>query len=147
MKNLVSEIDQADRLGKLSKYITYEECLELPYLSVAPYMLPYNNVLMSTCSQAVMKEAMRMHPAVGFPLERYVPAEGAEICGHRLPAGTNVSVSAPVLHVNGDIFGEDAAKFRPERWLEAPPAKLKMMDRSFLAVSHGKRALGVQNAC
>lgn len=46
MKNLVSEIDQADRLGKLSKYITYEECLELPYLSVTPYMLLYNNVLM-----------------------------------------------------------------------------------------------------
>lgn len=82
-----------------------------------------------------MKEAMRMHPAVGFPLERYVPPEGAEICGYLLPAGTNVSISAPVIHMNQDIFGNDAAEYRPERWLEASPERLREMDRCFLAVS------------
>jgi cytochrome P450 len=30
--------------------------------------------------QAVMKEALRMHPATGLPLERVVPAGGASIC-------------------------------------------------------------------
>ncbi|KAL6411019.1 pisatin demethylase cytochrome P450 [Ilyonectria robusta] len=80
-----------------------------------------------------MKEAMRIHPAVGFPLERYVPSGGAEICGHKLPAGTNVSISAPVIHLNKDVFGEDAIEFRPERWLEASPEQLRIMDRSFLA--------------
>jgi len=29
---VMREIDEADRLGKLSESITYEECLDLPYL-------------------------------------------------------------------------------------------------------------------
>ncbi|KAL2859238.1 cytochrome P450 [Aspergillus pseudodeflectus] len=115
------EIDEADQHGRLSKFITYEECLKLPYL------------------QATMKEAMRLHPGVGFPLERYVPPSGAEICGHRLPGGTNVSISAPVIHQIKDIYGEDADCFRPERWLEASPEALKAMDRYFLSFGHGAR--------
>lgn len=83
-----------------------------------------------------MKEAMRLHPGVGFPLERFVPPEGAEICGRRLAGGTNVSISAPVIHHLTDIYGEDADSFRPERWLEASPEALKAMDRYFLAVSY-----------
>ncbi|GKZ18421.1 hypothetical protein AbraCBS73388_000991 [Aspergillus brasiliensis] len=120
---LQREIDEADRQGLLSKFITYEECLKLPYL------------------QATMKEAMRLHPGVGFPLERYVPPPGAEICGHRLPGGTNVSISAPVIHQLQDIYGEDADSFRPERWLEASPEALKAMDRYFLSVSQVIAAL------
>ncbi|KAF4439012.1 pisatin demethylase cytochrome P450 [Fusarium acutatum] len=89
--------------------------------------------------QAILKEAMRMHPAVGFPLERYVPEEGAEICGYSLPAGTNISTSAPLMHMNKDVFGDDAQIFRPERWLEASPAQLSLMDRTFIAFGHGSR--------
>jgi cytochrome P450 len=81
-----------------------------------------------------MKEAMRLHPGVGFPLERFVPDGGATICGVYLPAGTNVSVSAPVVHVNKDVWGEDADEFRPERWMEADADRIKIMDRNFLAV-------------
>ena len=77
---------------------------------------------------------MRMHPGVGFPLERYVPPEGAVICGAHLPGGTNVSMSAPTVHYDKSIFGVDAHEFRPERWLEAAPEQLKKMDRGFLAV-------------
>ncbi|KAL2835369.1 cytochrome P450 [Aspergillus pseudoustus] len=116
-----NEIDEADRENRLSKFVTYEECLKLPYL------------------QAIMKEAMRLHPGVGFPLERYTPSEGAEICGHTLQGGTNVSISAPVIHYNQEIYGKDADLFRPERWQEAPPEVLKAMDRYFLAFGHGTR--------
>lgn len=83
-----------------------------------------------------MKEAMRLHPGVGFPLERFVPPEGAEICGRTLPGGTNVSITAPVIHHNKEIYGQDANIFRPERWLEASSEELKAMDRYFFAVSH-----------
>lgn len=31
-RKLQEEIDNADKAGKLSKYVTYAECLELPYL-------------------------------------------------------------------------------------------------------------------
>lgn len=75
-----------------------------------------------------------MHPGVGFPLERYVPHEGATICDIDIPAGTIVSMSANVIHMDKEVFGEDADQFRPERWLDVSSEQLKLMDRSFLAV-------------
>lgn len=81
-----------------------------------------------------MKEAMRMHPGVAFPLERLVPENGAMLLGHHLPARTNVSMSAPVIHYDKDIFGPDAHEFRPERWLESDAERIKIMDRGLLTV-------------
>ena len=75
-----------------------------------------------------------MHPGVAFPLERYIPPEGATICDNELPGGTNVSVNLAVIHMDKVVFGEDADHFRPERWIEASLEQLKLMDRSFLAV-------------
>jgi cytochrome P450 len=82
-----------------------------------------------------MKEATRLHPGVGFPLERYVPPEGATLCGHLLAPGTNVSMMAPVVQIDPEVFGEDSQEFRPERWLESDPEQLKLMERSMLVVS------------
>jgi hypothetical protein len=48
---------------------------------------------LTTYSQAVIKEAMRLHPGVGVPLECVVPEGGAEICGSFLPAGTEVDIT------------------------------------------------------
>ncbi|KAF5636266.1 pisatin demethylase cytochrome P450 [Fusarium tjaetaba] len=121
LKKLQREIDEADGAGHLSEYVTYQESLKLPYF------------------QATLKEAMRIHPAVGFPLERYVPEGGAEVCGYSLPAGTNISTSAPLMHMDKGVFGHDARIFRPERWLEASPEQLSLMDRTFIAFGHGSR--------
>lgn len=79
---------------------------------------------------------MRIQPAVGFPLERYVPEEGAEICGYNLPAGTNISTSAPLMHMNKDVFGNDTQISQPERWLEASPEQLSLMNGTFIVVRH-----------
>ena len=84
--------------------------------------------------QAIMKEAMRVHPGVAFPLERIVPAGGTTLVGNYLPAGTIVSMSAPVIHCDTNIFGGDAQEFRPERWLESAPEQIKIMDRGLLTV-------------
>lgn len=81
-----------------------------------------------------MKEAMRLHPGVAFPLERYIPTGGAIICGQWLPEGTNVSVNATVIHMDKNVYGEDADQFRPERWIDVTQDKLKIMNRSFIAV-------------
>lgn len=81
-----------------------------------------------------MKEAMRMHPSVGYPMERYVPAGGVTIAGKYLPAGTIVSMAAPVIHFDTSIYGTDAHVFRPERWLESEPERIKLMDRNLLTV-------------
>ena len=82
-----------------------------------------------------MKEAMRCHPGVSMPLERLVPESGAEFCGVRLPAGTVVGVNPVVIHHDKSIYGKDAADFKPERWTESDPERVKIMDRHLLTVS------------
>ncbi|KAK5047136.1 hypothetical protein LTR84_007079 [Exophiala bonariae] len=116
------EFDTSAAAGSLSDNCTLEEVLKLPYL------------------QAVIKEAMRLHPGVGFPLERYVLPAGATICGVKLPAGTIVSMSASVVQLDEKVFGADAAEFRPERWLDGEQEQIKLMDRSLLVFGHGARS-------
>ncbi|KAI8649573.1 hypothetical protein NCS55_01457400 [Fusarium keratoplasticum] len=120
-KTLQNEIDEADRAGKLSPIITFSESLELEYL------------------QACIKEALRMHPAVSYPLERVVPPDGVRLCGEYLSGGTIVGVNAAVIHRDRDIFGQDADTFRPERWLHSSEERIKLMDRHNLAFGAGAR--------
>lgn len=112
----IEEIGDAERSGLIGEHVSYEQCLKMPYL------------------QAVIKEALRIHPGIGYPLERYVPDGGANICGVDLPAGTVVGVNPHVIHRDRDIYGSDADEFRPERWMDVDPEHLKLMERSFLAV-------------
>ncbi|KAL0253318.1 hypothetical protein SLS55_010291 [Diplodia seriata] len=58
--------------------------------------------------QACMKEAMRMHPGVSFPLERVVQEGGAELCGHYMPLGTIVGTNAAVVHRDRAVFGVES---------------------------------------
>lgn len=76
-----------------------------------------------------------MHPSLCFPLERVTPPEGATVCGYNLPGGVIIGMQAPIINRNKDIFGDDADVFRPERWLESDPERLKIMDRTFFTVS------------
>jgi cytochrome P450 len=66
---LVDEIDSKKKQGKLSMVVTLDEANGMPYL------------------QAVMQEALRMHPAVGMSLPRLTPQPGIVIGGHKIPAG------------------------------------------------------------
>jgi cytochrome P450 len=65
----------------------------------------------------VLKEALHLHPGVAYSLELHVPLEGTLIFGVNLSGGTNVSMSAPVVHMDYTVFGDDAGDFRPERWV------------------------------
>lgn len=82
-----------------------------------------------------MKEAMRCCPGVSFPLERLVPEGGTELCGFHLRAGTIVGMNAAVIHRDKSIYGEDADKFNPERWLGSDEQRIKEMDRHLMTVS------------
>ncbi|KIW13441.1 hypothetical protein PV08_08629 [Exophiala spinifera] len=119
--NLVDEILAFDDRGELSEFVTYAEAQRMPYF------------------QACMREALRMHPAVGQLLERIVPAEGATVSGHFLPGGTIVGMNPWVAARDKSVYGVDADIFRPERWLEASEATLKLMDRNWLAFGAGAR--------
>ena len=97
--------------------------------------------------QACMKEAMRMHPAVGMLLERLVPPEGAELGGLWLPGGTVVGANPWVVARDKAVYGDDVDHFRPERWIEADHDRYKLMDRNFLAVSQGLSSSSLLVSC
>jgi hypothetical protein len=78
---------------------------------------------------------MRLHPGVGFPLEHIVPEGGLTVGNIHLPGGTIVGMNAWVIHRDKNVYGEDADIFRPERWIETEPGRLRMMEKCFLSVS------------
>jgi hypothetical protein len=99
-QRLQQEIDTATAEGKVSDPVTFKEAQELPYL------------------QAVIKEALRIHPATGLPMQRIVPPEGTTIAGRFIPGHSTVGINAWVAHRNKEVYGQDADDWRPERWLE-----------------------------
>ena len=124
-QKLTDEIDTAIWCGTLEDrpkgLITWAESQKLPYLD------------------ACIKEAFRLHPAVGLSLERVVPPEGAHICGESISGGTIVGCSAWVIHRRPEIFGSDVDVYRPERWLEASQESRKEMEGCMFQFGMGAR--------
>lgn len=121
LDKLRKEIASAVGEGRLSSPPVFKEAHELPYL------------------QAVIQESLRMYPPIGLPLQRKVPAGGKEICGHFFPAGTVVGANVLALHRNHSIWGEDAYRFRPERWLEADKETHAVFERNWAPFGLGTR--------
>jgi cytochrome P450 len=67
LQRLREEIKDCEAHGVISNPIKFSEAKEMPYL------------------QAVLKEALRMHPATGLSLGRIVPPEGANLAGQYFP--------------------------------------------------------------
>jgi cytochrome P450 len=108
-KQLQKEVDDFYKNNISSGEITYQQCLSLPYL------------------QAVVKESGRMYPSIVYQIPRYVPAEGIKITGYDIPPGTAAGISAMAMNRSKEIFGSDANRFRPERWLKNE-LRAKQMD-------------------
>ncbi|KAL4908288.1 hypothetical protein BDW74DRAFT_99249 [Aspergillus multicolor] len=89
--------------------------------------------------QAVLKEALRVHPGTGFPMFRVVPEGGQMLAGQFFPEGTNVGINSWVLHYDTSIYGPDASDFRPERWLDAEKEQLKAMEQNYMPFGMGVR--------
>ena len=124
-QSLMQELDDATNVGLIKtrpcQSMTWAEAQHLPYLD------------------AVIKEAFRLHPAPGLPLERVVPVGGAEICGEVIPGGTIVGCNPWVIHRRPEIFGKDVEAFRPERWIEADKEHRKRMEGCMLQFGMGAR--------
>jgi cytochrome P450 len=111
--------------------VKYNDAIKLPYLD------------------AVIKEANRIHAGVGLLLERIVPESGLTLSdGTFFPPGTIVGINPWVSHRNKRIYGEDAASFRPERWLRYEDegeteaefeVRLSAMKKADLTFGAGKR--------
>ncbi|KAK7966958.1 uncharacterized protein PG986_001235 [Apiospora aurea] len=94
--------------------------------------------------QAVIKESMRIHAPVTNASPKRVPDGGDTVVidGRPIfiPGGTNISYAVWTHRLNRRIFGEDAASFRPERWLqEKDEERLADMNRVHeLGFGHGR---------
>ena len=122
MEELMDELHTARADGKLTMPLpTWQECQALPYLN------------------AVIKEALRLNPALALPMERVVPETGLQIDTAFLPAGTIVGINPWILHRDKRIFGDDAEEWQPARWLCADVEKIKYMDHHLLSFGAGKR--------
>ena len=122
LEKLYEELDTAYKSGDLSlPYVTLAETQSLPYL------------------EAVIKEALRIHPALALPLERVTPEGGIHIHNTYIPAGTIVGINPYVLHRDTRIFGSDADVWNPSRWLNDEEKETKKMEHSLLTFGAGKR--------
>lgn len=89
--------------------------------------------------QAVIKEGLRIWPPVAGLSNKEVPPQGDTFKGVHLPGGTNIGYCAWGVFRRREIWGDDASEFRPERWLETEPERLKKMESTLeLIFSHGR---------
>lgn len=77
----------------------------------------YDDVARLPYTMAVIAETMRLRPPA-WMLEREV-LEPITIGGFTAPVGTTVLMSPWILHHDPRSWGADAAKFRPDRWINA----------------------------
>lgn len=82
---------------------------------------------------------MRIWPSVAFPYQRRTPPEGIEIASQWIPGSVLVGSNAFVIHRDKSVFGQDAAEFRPERWLESSPEQISLMNRHMIQFGAGSR--------
>ncbi|KAI0123923.1 cytochrome P450 [Xylariales sp. AK1849] len=94
---LRKEVDQAVENGILSDFSSYSEVVQLPLL------------------KAAIKEALRLHPGVGFTVPRFVDQSGIELSGMHIPPGWKVGVNAAVVGRDEGVYGPDADTLCPER--------------------------------
>ena len=117
-EKLTAEIDAAVADGKLSTPVAYAEAIKLPYL------------------KACINEGMRLHPSVGLTMPRHVPAGGSTISGFYLPEGSRVGINGAVVHYDKDVFGPDADRFNPDRWIKGDSVR---MDKAMVPFGAGPR--------
>lgn len=129
LQKVREEIEVAARNGYVSTpRIKFKEVQSLPYF------------------QAFLKEAMRMHGAVGLPMWRVIPIGGLEINGQYFPAGSVVGVNPWVSHFDEEVF-LNPTEFRPERWIDSDEEKMRVMNETWMPVSHiPPRIIGLENS-
>ncbi|KAK5042882.1 hypothetical protein LTR84_012415 [Exophiala bonariae] len=124
LSKLRKEIGDLAADGRISDPVTFSEAQNMPYL------------------QAVIMEALRIHPAVGYLLPRRVNKEGLLLAGTYFPEGTEVGVNAWALHHNPRFCGPDYQEFKPERWFNQEYQRNLHLASSFAFGAGSRLCLG-----
>ncbi|GMT20003.1 hypothetical protein PFISCL1PPCAC_11300, partial [Pristionchus fissidentatus] len=95
MKKCQEEIDECCQEDSIS----YEDLNKLKYI------------------EATCKETLRLEPFGSISNSRTC-MNSTTVCGIDIEKDTWIEVDAYTLHIDKEIWGEDADEFRPERWLE-----------------------------
>lgn len=85
---------------------------------------PFSDLIQPPYFNAVINEGFRLSHGVISRLTRIAPDEDLEVAGYVLPAGTPISMSSWLLHLNPDLF-PSPNDFWPERWFEPGADRLK----------------------
>lgn len=84
---------------------------------------------------AVCNEVLRLHPPAG--LTKRVAVRDTFILGQRVPKGTDVMIVMRSINHSKELWGEDARKFKPERWLQSASGGAEN-NYAFMTFLHGK---------
>ncbi|KAK9773521.1 putative Cytochrome P450 [Seiridium cardinale] len=119
------EIKAAQSQGRCKdRVVSYADAQKLPHL------------------QACIKEALRVFSPTPMGLPRVVPEGGLTIGGKTFAPGTILSINSWVMHYSTEIWGPDAAEFKPERWLGDDAA---VLEKYFMPWGQGYAACPGQN--
>ncbi|CEL61258.1 hypothetical protein RSOLAG1IB_09880 [Rhizoctonia solani AG-1 IB] len=132
-RELQAELDTHINHSSSDEVYDNENLVAPPYETIACYddikNLPYLN--------ACVKEALRIHSTVGTGMPRSVPlGKTITVAGQTFKAGSVISVPSYTTN-RSSVWGSDADKFRPGRWLEADAGSL---NKYFVPFSVGPRA-------
>jgi cytochrome P450 len=105
-KQVYDKLCNEIRGASLSKNVTWTEAQDLSYF------------------QACLLETMRLRPAVGLSIPRYVPKEGARIAGKFFPGGMIASVNGWAVH-RTSLYGDRVDEFQPDRWFSDSAKDMK----------------------
>ncbi|GMS91872.1 hypothetical protein PENTCL1PPCAC_14047, partial [Pristionchus entomophagus] len=98
--------------GIIFQSIAYDDLIELKYTA------------------AVIKESLRHYPLASFVVFR-VCQKATSLGGIPVQIGDNVLTDTWSMHMDREIWGEDAEEFRPERWLEESSSRPRVAFQSF----------------
>lgn len=107
--------------GEYTKPITWAESQKMTYF------------------QAVVKECLRIHPALGQTIPRDVPKGGVELCGKFIPEGTVVGCNAWTVNRDENVYGPNTDQFVPERWLDSDSERVRNMENLNFTFGGGPR--------
>jgi benzoate 4-monooxygenase len=126
-QKLQAELDQHVPC-KVSEELKNKEVLEV---SPSDTVVHYEDVKNLPYLNACLKEALRIQSPVATGLPRVVPpGKTITISGQTFTEGCVISVPLYTINHSG-IWGNDAAEFRPERWLEDESGSLNKYFQPF----------------